>query len=122
MSGSAVEDAAAGCKGSTSAKKFPPRIGISPAIYRPRNHQKAQTSLEKVSRKEFGTPRPRTPKKFRKKVGKVQKNSQNRLFFGLFRPFSELFGGSGSGGPKLLSGDFFETFLSLLVVSGFPAL
>ena len=40
-------------------------LGISPTIYRAQNPETPK-SLKKVSREEFGTPRPRTPKKFRK--------------------------------------------------------
>ena len=66
---------------------------------KPRSPEKSQKSL----------PKTRTPEKFRTK-SESPKTSQNQLFFGLFRTFSELFGGFGSGGPKLPSGDFLETF------------
>ena len=48
-------------------------VGISPTIYRAQNPETPK-SLKKVSREEFGTPRPRTPKKFRKRSEK-SKNS-----------------------------------------------
>ena len=66
----------------------------------------------KVSKKSpersLGPPDP-DPRKVPQKARKVKK----KLILTLFRTFRTFFGtfrGSGSGGPKLLSGDFFETF------------
>ena len=83
-------------------------LEISPAIYRAENPENPK-SLKKVSREEFGTPRPRTPKKSQKGP-RSQENSWFSEFFLTSRTFLGLFRGPGSGGPKLLSGDFFETF------------
>ena len=60
-----------------------------------RNPEKSQ----KVSRKEFGTPRPRTPEKFRKKSEKSEKKSKS-IFFLTFRTFFGTFWGSGVGGSQ----------------------
>ena len=82
---------------------MPSIIGISPATCRAQNPE-IPKSLKKASREEFGTPRPRTPKKFRKKVRRVPKKSKSTFFelFGLFFgtfcrgvPNSSLFGISG---------------------------
>ena len=53
-------------------------LEISPAIYRSENPENPK-SLKKVSREEFGTPRPRTPKKSQKNP-KSQEKSENQLF------------------------------------------
>ena len=95
-------------KKSQRGVKISVRVEISPAIYRAQNPENPK-SLKKVSREEFGTPRARTPKKSEKSP-KSQENSCFSDFFLTFRTFFGLFGGPGSGGPKLLSGDFFETF------------
>ena len=92
-------------------------VGISPAIYRARNPETVEKFQKSLSRGVWD-PRPRTPKKFKKKSPKSPKKSQNQLVFGLFRPFSELFGGSGRGVPNSSR----ETFLRLSGVSGFRAL
>ena len=60
-------------------------------------------------------PDPGPPKSSEKKVRKVKKKESISHFFifSLFCRFffcSELFGGPVSAGPKLLSGDFFDTF------------
>ena len=74
---------------------------ISLATYRVQNPETPK-SLKKVSREEFGTPRPRTPKEFEQKSEK----SRNLTLLLTFRTlFSNFF-----GGPKLLSGGFFKTF------------
>ena len=108
-----------GClSGLECQKKCPgvsvPRVWDLPTIHRARNPEKSQ----KVSREEFGTPRPRTPKKFRKKIQNVQKTVKINYFFGLSGLFSELFGGPGSGVPNSSR----ETFLTLLGVLAFWAL
>ena len=74
----------------------------------------------KVSKKSpersLGPPDPGPPKSSEKSP-KSPKNSQNQLFF---FDFSDLFrnflGVRGQGGPKLLSGDFFETFRGFRVL------
>ena len=50
------------------------------------------------------------PRKSPKKVRKVKEIVDFQTFSWLFELFFGLFRGPGSGGPKLLSGDFFETF------------
>ena len=64
-------------------------------------------SLKKSPERSLGPP-DLNPQKVPTKVRKVQKIVDFfDFFFDFFcRPFSELFGGSGSGGPKLLSRDF----------------
>ena len=69
---------------------------------KPRNPE----SLKKVSREEFGTP----GHKAQKKVRKVQNIVDFDYFLDSLDFFQLFFGGPGSGGPKLLSGDSFETF------------
>ena len=64
-------------RGATPLKCFQrvsKRFGIPHAIYRAQNPETPK-SLKKVSREgeEFGTPRPQTPKKFRKKPEKSEK-------------------------------------------------
>ena len=66
-------------------------------------------SLKKVSREEFGTPQPRTPKKSEKNP-KSQEKSLKCHYFLDFSSFFWLFRGPGSGGAKIASGDLFETF------------
>ena len=65
--------------------------------------QNPEKKVSKVSQKEFGTPQPRTPEKFRQKVRKVRKNQ-------LFLSFRGTFWGSGVWGSQTPLGRLFETF------------
>ena len=87
------------------ARNSAARIGISPAIYRAQNPETPK-SLKKVSREEFGTPRPRTPEKFRKKSEK-SKNELILTMFLTFRTFFGTFWGSGVGGSQTPLGRLF---------------
>ena len=78
---------------------------ISPAICRvqkPRKPEKSQKSLPRG----VWDPLIPDPEKIKKKVRKVKKIVDFQTFSWLFG----LFQGPEWGGPKLLSGDFFETF------------
>ena len=57
---------------------------------------------------------PISSKKISEKVRKVQKIVDFNCFLDFSDTFSELFGGPGSRGPKLLLGDSFETFRGVL--------
>ena len=80
-------------------------LEITPAIYRTENPENPK-SLKKRS---LAPPRPRTPKKSKKSPKSQEKRRFSDNFL-TFRTFFGLFRGPGSGGPKLLSGDFCETF------------
>ena len=67
---------------------------------------KPSEKSQKVSQKELGTPRPRTPEKFRKKSEMSEKLSKSTIFFDVSDLFRNFLGVRGRGGPKLLSGDF----------------
>ena len=69
----------------------PTCLGISPTIYRAR-HPETPKSLKKVSREEFGTPRPELPKTS-EKGPKSPKNSWFWLhpIFQLLHPYSNFF-------------------------------
>ena len=58
----------------------------------------------------MGPPDPEPPQKFFEKGPKSQKIVDFDYIFQTFRTFFGTFRGSGLGDPKLLSGDFFETF------------
>ena len=82
---------------------------------RPRDPEKSQRSL---SRGVWDPPTP-DPPKVPKQVRSEQKSRGNnwfKLFSRLFRLVLELLGCPGSGGPELLSRDFFETFRGLGVL------
>ena len=67
---------------------------------------KTRKASKKSPERSLGPPDP-GPQKVRKKVRKVKKIVDFQRLFDLFFDF---FGVRGRGGPKLLSGDFFETF------------
>ena len=81
-----------------------------PPSTEPKNPQKPEKSQKSLPRGVWDPPNP-DPEKVQKKSPKSQEKSLkinyfldfSDFFFGLFR-------GPGSGGPKLPSGDFFETF------------
>ena len=80
-------------------------IQVLGGIYGTQNTETPE-KLKKISREEFGTPRP-YPQKVQKKRLQNPKNYWKKLdyFFGFF---SAVFGGTGSGGPKLFLGDFLK--------------
>ena len=69
---------------------------------------KTRKVSKKSPEKSFGPPGP-APKKS-EKGSKSHENSWFSDFFSTFQTFLGLFSGSLSGGPELLSGDFFEAF------------
>ena len=81
--------------------------------------QKVPKKSQKVSREEFETPRPWTPKKFQKKSEKSRKEFILTIF-GLFRLFSELFRGWGRGIASSSRETFFETFGGFGVLGSVP--
>ena len=94
-------------------------LEISSTIYRAQNPESPK-SFKKVSREEFQTlgPRPWTPKSRAPKKNQSPKSPEKlkSTTFLTFRPSFWLFRGLGSGGPKLLAGDFFGTFRGLEVL------
>ena len=83
-------------------------LGSRPPSTEPETPKPRKVS-KKSAERSLGPPDPEPPKSS-EKSRKSPKNSQNQLFFGLFRPFSELFGGSGRGVPNFSRETFLRTF------------
>ena len=93
---------------SPAIQKIASDCGCDAVVHRAQNPENPKSLKTSLPRGDWDPPIP-DPEKV-KKGSKSQDNSLFSDFCLTFRTFFGLFRGPGSGGPKLLSGDLFETF------------